>query len=329
MVWPHSVRLAKLDAMTTYGLHLTDFDAPAFAGQRLLRGITDVAHAMESSGGFSSLWLTDHVQNLGPDGPTSPMPESYVVLGALAATTSHLRLGVLATSVLYRSPALLAKMTTTLDVLSGGRVVLGIGAGHPRTEQEVRAYGYPFPPVGERMRMLDDALRSIRAMIGARPDAEAPPNWPRPAQAGGIPILVAGSGEQRLLRVAARHADLINLSFPSGDSLDRIPHKIRVLAGHCRTVGRDPRAVGVTYKAVLAIDSSADAARATWDAWRRRRGIGEANATDGVFVGDPAQVIDQLGPWLDSGVEHFVFEVLGGDDPKMITLAGETLARIA
>jgi alkanesulfonate monooxygenase SsuD/methylene tetrahydromethanopterin reductase-like flavin-dependent oxidoreductase (luciferase family) len=315
--------------MTSYGLHLTDFHSPAFEGQRLLRGITDVAHAMENSAGFSSLWLTDHVQSLGPDGPTSPMPESYVVLGALAAATSRLRLGVLATSVLYRSPALLAKMATTLDVLSGGRAVLGIGAGHPRTEPEVRAYGYPFPPVSERMRLLDDALKTIRAMTGPRPDAQAPANWPRPAQSGGVPILVAGSGEQRLLRIAARHADLVNLSFPSGDSLDRIPHKLQVLAGHCRTVGRDPAAIGITYKAVLAIDSSADAARAGWEAWRRPRGIGEVDATAGVFVGDPAQVIDQLGPWLDTGIEHFVFEVLGGDDPKTVALAGETLARIA
>jgi alkanesulfonate monooxygenase SsuD/methylene tetrahydromethanopterin reductase-like flavin-dependent oxidoreductase (luciferase family) len=207
--------------------------------------------------------------------------------------------------------------------------VLGIGAGHPRTEQEVRAYGYPFPPVGERMRLLDDGLHTIRAMTGPRPDASAPANWPRPAQAGGIPILVAGSGEQRLLRIAARHADLVNLSFPSGDSLDRIPHKLEVLGSHCRTVGRDPGEIGVTYKAVLAIDSSADAARASWDAWRRQRGIGEVDATAGVFVGDPAQVVDQLGPWLDTGIEHFVFEVLGGDDPKTVALAGETLARVA
>ncbi len=315
--------------MTTYGLHLTDFHAPAFAGQRLLGGVTDIAHAMEGSGGFSSLWLTDHVQDLGPDGPTSPMPESYVLLGALATATSRLQLGVLATSVLYRSPALLAKMATTLDVLSGGRVVLGIGAGHPRTEHEVRAYGYPFPPVGERMRLLDDALQTIRAMTGSFPGVDAAPNWPRPAQTGGIPILVAGSGEQRLLRIAARHADLVNFSFPSGDSLDRIPHKLDVLAGHCRTVGRHPDEIHVTYKAVLSIDSSADAARSTWDAWRRSRGISEVDSTAGVFVGDPTEVTDQLEPWLDTGIEHFVFDVLGGDDPKTVTLAGETLAQIS
>ena len=85
----------------------------------------------------------------------------------------------------------------------------------------------------------------------------------------------------------------------------------------------------VTYKAVLSIDSSADAARSTWDAWRRRRGIGEVDSTAGVFVGDPTQVTDQLEPWLDTGIEHFVFEVLGGDDPKTVTLAGETLAQIS
>jgi alkanesulfonate monooxygenase SsuD/methylene tetrahydromethanopterin reductase-like flavin-dependent oxidoreductase (luciferase family) len=315
--------------MTTFGLHLTNFHPDAYAGDRMLTGIVDIATAMEQSGGFSALWLADHMQNLSPDGPTSPMPESYLLLGALAATTSTVDLGVLATSVLYRRPELLAKMVTTLDALSGGRAILGIGAGHPRTEAEHRAYGYNFPSVGERMRLLEDALDTIRPMLTPEPDPDSPPNWPRPTRPNGIPILVAGSGEQRLLRIAARHADLINLSFPSGDSLARIPHKLAVLAAHCRTVGRDPAKIGVTYKAMLSIAHSSDRAQRAWDRWRRARGMGELDSRAGVFVGEPGRIVDQLQPWLAAGIDHIVFEQPDADDPKAVTLAGETLAELA
>jgi alkanesulfonate monooxygenase SsuD/methylene tetrahydromethanopterin reductase-like flavin-dependent oxidoreductase (luciferase family) len=315
--------------MTTFALHLTDFGDASLLGDRLLTGISDVAAAMEASGGLTALWLTDHVQNLGPAGPTAPMPEAYVLLGALAARTSSLDLGVLATSVLYRRPALLAKMVTTLDALSGGRAILGIGAGHPRTEGEHRAYGYEFPPVAQRMAMLAEALQTIRSMIGPTELDDAPPNWPRPARPGGIPVLVAGSGEQRLLRIAAQYADLINLSFPSGDTLDRIPHKLDVLARHCETVGRNPAAIAVTYKAVLSIAPSVGEASAKWDGWRRQRGIGELGARHGVFVGEPAQVAEQLGPWLSAGIDQIIFELPDGHDPKTVALAGETLAGVA
>jgi hypothetical protein len=212
--------------MTTFGLHLTSYPAPD-PGNSIAAYTRDVAAAVEGSGVFSALWLTDHVHNLGPGGPTAPMPESHLVLAAIAASTQELDLGLLATSVVYRNPALLAKMITTLDVLSGGRAILGIGAGHPRTQAEAESYGYQFPPIGTRMDMLDHALAVIRSMTGPEPAGGAPPNWPRPLRAGGIPVLVAGSGEQRLLRIAAKHADMINLSLPSGDSLARMAELVR------------------------------------------------------------------------------------------------------
>ena len=313
--------------MTTFGLHLTDFHDSRFAGPRLFGAVRDIACTAESSTGFDALWLADHLQYLGPQGPTSSMPESYVLLGALAAATSTVRLGVRATSVLYRSPALLAKMVTTLDAVSAGRAVLGIGAGHPRTEQEHGTYGFEFPSVSERMRRLEDALEVIRAMVGSDESADAPPNWPRPLQPHGVPILVAGSGEQRLLGIAAKHADMINLSFPSGDSLARIPHKLSVLAEHCRTVGRDRRTIGVTYKAVLSIADSGGEARDKWDAWRSARHIGDVGSLDGAFVGEPAQIIEQFQPWLEAGIDHIVVE-LPETDPKTVALAGETLAAL-
>jgi len=316
--------------MTTFGIHLTTFDAPQLSGDRLLPGLVEIADVLESSPGFSALWLADHMQDLRPGAAQAPMPEAYLTLAALAGRTTRLDLGVLATSVLYRSPALLAKMVTTLDALSGGRAILGIGAGHPRTEAEHRRYGVDFPTVPQRMALLDEALRTIRAMISADADPTAPPNWPRPARSGGIPLLVAGSGEQRLLRVAARYADLINLSFPSGDSLDRIPHKLAVLAEHCRTVGRDPATIGVTYKGVLCLADSPVAAGTIWDRWRRARGLPDGlDSRHGVFVGEPSQIADQLQPWLKAGIAHIVFELPNIDDLEAVARAGQLLGDLS
>jgi len=314
--------------MTTFGLHLTRYPAPD-AGGSIAAYTRDVAAAAEGSGVFSALWLTDHVHNIGPGGPAAPMPESHLVLAAAAAATTKLDLGVLATSVVYRNPALLAKMITTLDVLSGGRAILGIGAGHPRTQAEAESYGYRFPPVGTRMEMLEHALEVIRPMTGPEPAGGAPPNWPRPLRAGGIPVLVAGSGEQRLLRIAARHADMINLSLPSGDSLTRIPHKLDVLRQHCATVGRDPAQVTVTYKATMAVAESPEQARAAWDQWGPPLGISEPAAEAGAFVGEPAQIAGMIRPFLDAGVQHLIVELAGGAGPESIALAAKALAPLA
>jgi len=311
--------------MTTFGLHLTNYPVPEVGGS-IAAYTRDVAMAAEGSGVFSTLWLTDHVHNIGPGGPADPMPESHLVLAAIAARTHELDLGLLATSVVYRNPALLAKMITTLDVLSGGRAILGIGAGHPRTQAEAESYGYRFPPVGTRMDMLDHALEIIRSMTGPEPVGGAPPNWPRPLRAGGIPVLVAGSGEQRLLRIAARHADMINLSLPSGDSLARIPHKLDVLRQHCATVGRDPALITVTYKATMAVAESRGQARAAWDQWGPPFGISEPAAEAGAFVGEPDQIADMIRPFLDAGVQHLIVELAGGARPESVALAAKALA---
>jgi alkanesulfonate monooxygenase SsuD/methylene tetrahydromethanopterin reductase-like flavin-dependent oxidoreductase (luciferase family) len=311
--------------MTTFGLHLTSYPVPD-AGGSVAAYLRDVAAAAEDSGAFSALWLTDHLHSLGPAGPAAPTPESHLVLAAVAASTSRLDLGLLATSVVYRNPALLAKMITTLDVLSGGRAILGIGAGHPRTQHEAESYGYQFGPIGARMEMLDHALEVIRPMIGPEPVHGAPPNWPRPLRPGGIPVLVAGSGEQRLLRIAARHADMINLSLPSGDTLTRIPHKLAVLRQHCATVGRDPALITVTYKATMAVADSREQARAAWDQWGPLFGITEPAAEAGAFVGEPAEIAGMIRPFLDAGVQHLIVELAGGARPQSIALAAKALA---
>lgn len=314
--------------MTTFGLHLTDFSAPVFAGDHLLDGVTSITDALERSRAFSALWLTDHVQNLGPAGTAAPMPEAYSLLSAVAARTASLDLGVLATSVLYRQPQLLAKLACTLDALSGGRAVLGLGAGHPRTEIEHVAFGYAFPDIPTRMELLDRALETIRPMIGEVPAPGSPVNSPRARRRGGIPVLVAGSGEQRLLRIAARHADLVNLSFPSGDTLDRVPHKLEVLAKHCAAVGRHRDEISVSYKTVIAVAETPAAARAQWDRWRNERAIPDVGSRAGAFVGSPEEIAEQLAPWLRAGIDHFMVE-LTCTDPATIDLVDRVLARIA
>jgi len=314
--------------MTTFGLHLTSYQVPD-AASSVAAYCRDVGAAAEDSGVFTALWLTDHLHGLGTAGPAAPMPESHLVLAAVGATTSRLDLGVLATSVIYRNPALLAKMITTLDVLSGGRAVLGIGAGHPRTQAEAESYGYRFPPIGARMEMLDRALELIRSMTGPEPASSAPPNWPRPLRPGGIPVLVAGSGEQLLLRIAARHADMINLSLPAGDTLARIPHKLDVLRQHCATVGRDPAEITVSYKATLAVAETRRQARAAWDQWGPGFGISEPAAEAGAFVGEPAEIADMIRPFLDAGVQHLIIEVAGGATPPSIALAAKALTQLS
>ena len=323
--------------MPTFGLHLTGFRHPTEPDACFFGRAVAVAQAMERSPGFDSLWLTDHLRNLGPEGPAAPMPEAYMLLSALAARTRTLRLGVLATSVTYRNPALLAKMATTLDVISDGRAILGIGAGHPRTEAEQRSYGAHFPAVGERMDRLEEALQVIRAMFGqdvatfsgryfSIQDAS---NAPRPVQRGGPPILVAGNGELRLLRLVAKYADLWNLSFPAGDRLDVIPRKQEVLARHCETVGRDPSEIRLTYKALACVAETRPEAERLWSAYREARHLPPSDAGAGVFVGTPPEVAKHAQPFLAAGVDELILELPDAHNLEHVQAAAEAITRLA
>jgi F420-dependent oxidoreductase-like protein len=322
--------------MPTFGLHLTNFRHPTEPDDRLFHRTVELAQTMERWGGFDSLWLTDHLRYLGPEGPGAPMPEAYVLLSALAGRTEKLRLGVLATSVTYRHPALLAKMVTTLDVVSGGRAMLGIGAGHPRTEAEQRSYGFGFPAIGERMDQLEEALQIMRAMFkaplsswsGRSFEMRDAANAPRPVQPGGPPILVAGNGELRLLRLAAKYGDMCNLSFPSGDSLDALPHKLDVLARHCQAVGRNAAEIRVTYKALAAVAESQAEADRIWTSFREARRMPAFDSRAGVFVGPPDRIAEQARPFLEAGVDELIVELADAHNLEHVQAAAEALARL-
>jgi F420-dependent oxidoreductase-like protein len=229
-----------------------------------------VAVAHEAEGlGFDSLWMFDHVQ-------TEPVPtdeitfEAFVGLAALAAETARVRLGHLVLCAGYRNPALAAKMISTLDVVSGGRAELGLGAGWK--EDEYTAYGFGFPPLRERMEMLEDALEIATRMLGdGHATYEGPAarvrdaiNVPRGLQQPRVPILVGGNGPNRTWRLAARYADELNLDWLTPEE---IVASRPVIASRCEEIGRDPATLRVSVN--IGRDASAAEGATRVDLLRR------------------------------------------------------------
>jgi len=245
---PQAARRQQEDPMPLrFGLQVSRFD---FAGHPATTAgeLAAVARAAEDAG-FQSFWLMDHVLQIPQIGREwEDMLESWTTLGFLAGVTERIRLGTLVTGITYRNIAHLAKIVATLDVLSGGRALCGVGAAW--FEREHRLYGWDFPPLRERFDRLEDALELLPLMWGSgaprfagRTTAvEAATCYPRPLQER-VPILVGGSGERRTLRLVARHADACNLF---GDP-DTVRRKVAVLREHCAAEGRDPAAIEVTH----------------------------------------------------------------------------------
>ena len=229
------------------GMHFGSYGV-ADDGRRLFDRVGVAVEAAEAAG-FDALSVPDHLlqNDVGGTGPESPMFEAYTLLGALAVRTASARLLALVSPVTLRNPAILAKSVTALDVLSAGRAILGIGAGWDAAEHE--AYGVRFPPAGERLDRLDEALTLCRALFqeqrasfaGVHYTVHEAWNTPKPLR-GRIPILVGGGGERRTLELVARHADACNVF---GDAAT-VRHKFDVLDRHCHTVGRDPAAISRT-----------------------------------------------------------------------------------
>jgi F420-dependent oxidoreductase-like protein len=222
------------------GLQIPNFTWPG-GPARIGGTLGDIARAADDAG-FSSLWTMDHFFQIGPVGPPEmDMLEGYSTLSYLAAVTKKLRLGTMVTGVPYRYPGILVKTVTTLDVLSGGRAYLGIGAAW--FEQEAKGLGTPFPPVATRFELLEEALQIAKQMWS---DDNGPYHGhhnhlaetlcsPQPLSRPHPPILVAGGGEKKTLRLVAQYADACNLF---GDAAAVAP-KLEVLKAHCDRLGRD------------------------------------------------------------------------------------------
>src|SRR5439155_8630529 len=197
------------DAGMRFGLQIPNFTL-GVPDDRLFEEVAGIATTAEESG-YDSVWVMDHFYQLPPlGGPAQPMLEAYTLLGALGARTERVRLGTLVTGVTYRNPALLAKIVTTLDVITSGRAILGIGAAWHDVEHQ--GLGFEFPPAGERLDRLEEAVQICRAMFreerpsfaGRHYRIEEAWNVPRPVQPGGPAIMIGGGGEKRTLRLVAQ-----------------------------------------------------------------------------------------------------------------------------
>jgi F420-dependent oxidoreductase-like protein len=235
-------------------------DGPGGLGPRLAQ----VAGQADEAG-VDTVWVADHLLQADPTAPAgdTEMLEAYTTLGFLAAQTGRVRLGTMVTGVTFRPPALLVKAVTTLDVLSGGRAWLGLGAGYHSEEAE--AMGLSLPPVAERFERLEETLQIAARMwagdetpfAGAHYRLQRPAGSPPPMRRPHPPILIGGTGERRTLRLVARYADACNL-FDIPDGGRTVKHKLEVLARHCDEVGRPYGAIEKTLSTRLQAGEPAD-----------------------------------------------------------------------
>jgi F420-dependent oxidoreductase-like protein len=277
---------------------------------------TVIAQAQEAeAAGYDSLFVMDHFYQLpmlGP--PENAMLEAYTALGALATATERLQLGTLVTGNTYRNPSLLGKVITTLDVVSAGRAVLGIGAGW--YELEHRQLGFEFGTSTDRFNRLEEALQILDPMIrGERPTFSG--DWyttesamAEPRYRDRIPIMIGGGGEKKTFAIAARVADHLNIIA----SLDELPRKMEAVAARCEEAGRDPSTLETSLMLTVMIDENLDPAALP------------ERVSSRMVAGSPAQIADQVqAKILDVGVGGLIINLPNGSTPGVITTAAEAL----
>jgi F420-dependent oxidoreductase-like protein len=304
-----------------FGYHMPNYTYPGVPDDQLFDKVVEFALAAETAG-FDLVTVMDHFYQIGGVGPEDqPMLEAYSTLAAIAARTGRVRLGALVTGVTYRNPAMLAKMVTTLDVISGGRAMLGLGAAW--NESEHIGYGFDFPPLGKRMDRLGEALAICRLMFtedrpsfaGEHYRIERAYNRPRPIQAGGPPIMIGGTGERRTLRLAAEFADMTHWFAGSIESLQ---HKTAVLEEHCAAIGRDPSTIIKTIGSpVLPVASEGEAAAALERIAPERRGS--------LTVATPQRAAEALSAYVEAGFTGFTFGNTMLPTLESVAVAGEVL----
>ena len=262
--------------------------------------IAELAEAL----GYDSIWVYDHFHNI-PRPAHEAVFECWTTLAALSQRTSRVRLGQMVGCAAYRNPGLLAKITSNIDVISGGRLDWGIGAGW--YDHEFRGYGYDFLPAKDRLRVLRETVEIVRSMW-TMPDTSYEGRFftlqgaqcdPKPLQDPHPPILIGGGGEQVTLRVVARLADRSNF----GGKPEEYTHKCEVLQRHCDDVGRDYDEIEKTWSPEVFVRETEDELRAVggstfgepFDSWRA-----------GNLVGTPAEVVDKIGQYIELGCTSFM-----------------------
>ena len=277
--------------------------------------IRDFAQAIDA-GPFESIWVYDHFHTV-PVPTDEACHEAWALIAALAASTSRVRLGQMCTCMGYRNPAYLAKFAATVDVVSGGRVEMGIGGGW--YEHEWRAYGYGFPGAGDRLGMLDEGVQIMRqlwttgtaTLSGNHYRVDGAIGRPLPLQDGGIPLWIAGGGERKTLRIAARYARYTNF----GATPEEFRRKSEILASHCKDVGTDFDAIvrSSDFNVIIGeterdVADKLDWVRAHYQPLIPPSAL-ERNMTlysSGPLVGTPEQIVERLTEARALGLEYAI-----------------------
>jgi F420-dependent oxidoreductase-like protein len=260
--------------------------------------------------GFDAVWVYDHFHTV-PSAQLETTFECWTSMAALARDTSTIRLGQMVTCNSYRPPSLLAKMASCVDVMSHGRLILGIGAGWYQDEYE--AYGYEYPETPERLRMLREALQVVKAMWtqeratfdGNYYHLRGAINEPKPVQKPHPPIWIGGAGEKVTLKLVAQYGDACNFNL----DVQGVRHKLEVLRGHCETVGRDYDAVLKTIELYTIIGDKGEVDRVVKDT-ARRVGLGEGFIRSWYpWHGDAEHIAQLIGEYVDEGIEYVIVNV--------------------
>ena len=306
-----------------FGLQHPNF---SYDGREIIENLKQVVLRAENLG-FDSFWVMDHFHQISMVGePSEPMLEGWTTQAAVCGFTSKIRLGTLVTGVIYRYPSILAKIGATLDVLSGGRSFMGIGAAW--NEEESRAYGIPFPSVSERFERLDEALQIIHKMwtedhatfIGKYYQIKDAYCNPKPLQKPHPPILIGGTGERKTFRLVAKYGDACNL-FGSPDTIRK---KLAILRERCREVNRE---YGTILKTKLGhVIIASDKNKVEKMLAEEFKNVSSEMRSEFVIFGTPEEVRRQVEAFRDSGIEYLIVSLPPSQELEQLELFAREVA---
>jgi F420-dependent oxidoreductase-like protein len=312
--------------VTRLGYQIPNFTYPGITPEQLFPTVRQQAVEADAAG-FDTVLVMDHFYQLAGLGrPEQEMIECYTLLSALAQYTSRVRLGSLVTGNTYRHPSLLAKTITALDVVSGGRAQLGIGAGW--FEFEHQSLGFEFGTFTDRFEKLEESLQIVLPMLrGEQPTLAG--QWYQvqdamnhPAPLSRIPVMIGGGGERKTLRMVAQYADESNLICAVGD----IPRKFDALAEHCANLGRDRSQITVSYQTSACIAPTHEQAVTEFEDYLARQPEAEVRRAMSI-VGSPDEVAEQFARLRDTGIDGVTVNApANGHLEGRVSLLGETLA---
>jgi F420-dependent oxidoreductase-like protein len=306
-----------------------NFDYDGRDASQIIDSLKNLARRAENLG-FDSFWVMDHFHQIsGVGNRQDPMLEGWTTISVLAGLTSRIKLGTLVTGIIYRHPSVLAKMGATLDVLSKGRLFMGIGAAW--NQEESLSYSIPFPTTKERLLRLEEAIQIIRKMWTEEPAATFNGKYyhinsaycnPKPIQKPSPPIMIGGSGERFTLKIIAKYADACNL-FGSTETVKR---KLSILREHCKSVGRDYDSILKTKLGLIVIDNDKKMVEKRLHQIISN-GIPEERVREFVVYGTPDDVLKQIELLEEVGIQYLIVDLEPYRELEALEVFGNSIVK--